>query len=62
VVIELAPASAPRHVANIKALAREGYYDGLSVNRAQDGYVVQGGIPRPATRTSSARSRRPRAT
>ena len=45
VVIELAPAFAPRHVANVKALAREGYFDGLTINRAQDNYVVQWGDP-----------------
>src|SRR6478609_3613524 len=41
VVIELAPAFAPRHVANVKTLAREHYYDGLAIVRAQDNYVVQ---------------------
>lgn len=45
VVIELAPDFAPRHVANVKALAREHYYDGLAVVRAQDNYVVQWGDP-----------------
>jgi peptidylprolyl isomerase len=45
VVLELAPAFAPGHVANLKALVREGYFDGLSVNRAQDNYVVQWGDP-----------------
>jgi peptidylprolyl isomerase len=45
VVIELAPAFAPKHVANIKALAREKYYDGLPIVRAQDNYVVQWGDP-----------------
>ena len=43
VVIELAPAFAPRHVANVKALARAGYFDGLVVLRVQDNYVVQWG-------------------
>jgi len=43
VVIELAPSFAPGHVANVKALVREGYFDGLTVNRAQDNYVVQWG-------------------
>jgi peptidylprolyl isomerase len=43
VVIELAPAFAPRHVANIVALVREGYFDGLAFMRAQDNYVVQWG-------------------
>ena len=41
VVIELAPAFSPQHVANVKALAREHYYDGLAIVRAQDNYVVQ---------------------
>ena len=41
VVIELAPAFAPNHIANIKALTREKYYDGLAIVRAQDNYVVQ---------------------
>jgi len=45
VVIELAPAFAPRHVANVKALARERYFDGLAILRAQDNYVVQWGDP-----------------
>lgn len=41
VIIELAPDFAPHHVANIEALAREGYYDGLAIVRSQDNYVVQ---------------------
>src|SRR3954468_5573782 len=41
VIIELAPAFAPKHVANVKALARERYYDDLAIVRAQDNYVVQ---------------------
>jgi peptidylprolyl isomerase len=45
VVLELAPAFAPNHVANIKALAREKYFDGLAVLRSQDNYVVQWGDP-----------------
>ena len=45
VVIELAPDFAPQHVANIKALAREHYYDGLAILRVQDNYVVQWGDP-----------------
>src|SRR5262245_48089512 len=45
VVIELAPAFAPNHVANVKALAREGYFDGLAIIRSQDNYVVQWGDP-----------------
>ena len=45
VVIELAPAFAPRHVENIETLARAGYFDGLPVERVQDDYVVQWGDP-----------------
>lgn len=45
VVIELAPAFAPRHVANILELARSGYYDGLAILRVQDNFVVQWGDP-----------------
>ena len=45
VVLELAPAFAPNHVANIKALAREKYFDGLAILRSQDNYVVQWGDP-----------------
>jgi peptidylprolyl isomerase len=45
VVMELAPALAPRHVANIKVLAHAKYYDGLAILRAQDNYVVQWGDP-----------------
>jgi peptidylprolyl isomerase len=45
VVIELAPQFAPGHVANIKALVRAHYFDGLNVIRVQDNYVVQWGDP-----------------
>jgi peptidylprolyl isomerase len=43
VIIELAPDFAPHHVANILALVREGYFDGLAFMRVQDNYVVQWG-------------------
>jgi peptidylprolyl isomerase len=43
VVIELAPAFAPAHAANIRALARGGYWDGLSINRSHENFVVQWG-------------------
>ena len=43
VVIELAPGFAPEHVANIKALARGGFWDGASIYRVQDNFVVQFG-------------------
>jgi peptidylprolyl isomerase len=45
VVIELNPKYAPQSVANVKALAREKYWDGLAIVRAQDNYVVQWADP-----------------
>ncbi len=45
VVIELAPGFAPEHAANIRALAKEGYWNNLSINRSQDNFVVQWGDP-----------------
>jgi peptidylprolyl isomerase len=45
VVIELAPRVAPKHVANIKALVRARYFDGLAIVRVQDNYVVQWADP-----------------
>ncbi|WP_293941926.1 peptidylprolyl isomerase [Sphingomonas sp.] len=43
VVIQLAPAFAPVHVANIRALARAHWWDGAAIYRVQDNYVVQWG-------------------
>jgi peptidylprolyl isomerase len=45
VVIELAPGFAPAHVTNVRTLAHEGYWDGMSINRSQDNFVVQWGDP-----------------
>jgi peptidylprolyl isomerase len=45
VVIEMAPAFAPKHAQNIKALVREHYFDGLAIIRSQDNWVVQWGDP-----------------
>jgi peptidylprolyl isomerase len=45
VLIELAPRFAPRHVANIRALAHGGFFDGLGVVRVQDNFVAQWGDP-----------------
>lgn len=53
VVIELAPAFAPRNVANVLALAREHYYDGLWIERVQDDYVVQWGDPQQKRSTGT---------
>ncbi|MBB36232.1 MAG: peptidylprolyl isomerase [Hirschia sp.] len=45
VTIALKPDLAPKHVARIKELAREGFYDGLNFHRVIDGFVAQGGCP-----------------
>jgi peptidylprolyl isomerase len=45
VIIELAPEFAPEHVANIRTLVQEKYFDGLSIIRSQDNYVAQWGDP-----------------
>jgi len=45
VVIELNPAFAPRHVANIKTLVHEHYFDATAIVRAQDNFVVQWSDP-----------------
>jgi len=44
VVIELAPAFAPVHVANIRVLARAGWWQGAAIYRVQDNYVAQWGL------------------
>jgi len=45
VTIKLLPDKAPGHVARIKELAREGYYDGLTFHRVIDKFMAQGGCP-----------------
>jgi len=43
IVVALSQTLAAAHVQQIKALAREGFYDGLSFYRVIDGFVAQGG-------------------
>jgi peptidylprolyl isomerase len=45
IVIELAPQFAPQHAANVRALVREGFFNGLAIIRSHDNYVVQWGDP-----------------
>src|ERR1044071_6756860 len=45
VVIEMRPDLAPAHVAQIKALARRGFYDGVPFHRVIDGFMAQTGDP-----------------
>jgi len=49
VVFELAPAFAPDHIASVRALAAQHYWDGLAVIRSQDNYVAQWGDPKAGT-------------
>jgi peptidylprolyl isomerase len=55
VIVELAPEFAPKHVANVKALAREKYFDALSILRVQDNYVTQWGDPNAEKNPDRAR-------
>ena len=45
VVIRLRPDLAPDHVARIRELAEEGFYDGVPFHRVIDGFMAQGGDP-----------------
>lgn len=44
-VISLRPDLAPNHVARIKELARESFYDGIVFHRVIDGFMAQTGDP-----------------
>lgn len=43
--IKMRPDLAPGHVAHIKKLVREGFYDGLTFHRVIEGFMAQGGCP-----------------
>ena len=45
IVIELKPDLAPTHVARIKELVRDGFYDGIVFHRVIDGFMAQTGCP-----------------
>ena len=45
VTIEMRPDLAPNHVARIKELVREGFYDGIVFHRVIDGFMAQTGCP-----------------
>ena len=56
VTVELRPDLAPGHVAQIKALAREGFYDNVVFHRVIEGFMAQGGDP---TGTGTGGSKKP---
>jgi peptidylprolyl isomerase len=45
VVIEMRPDLAPNHVARIKELVREGFYNGIVFHRVIEGFMAQTGCP-----------------
>jgi peptidylprolyl isomerase len=46
VVIKLRPDLAPNHVAHIKKLVSEGFYDGIVFHRVIEGFMAQTGCPK----------------
>jgi len=56
VVIRLRPDLAPQHVARIRELAGEGFYDDVVFHRVIDGFMAQGGDP---TGTGTGSSNKP---
>ena len=45
VVIAMRPDLAPGHVARIKELVKQGFYDGIVFHRVIDGFMAQTGCP-----------------
>ena len=56
VVIELRPDLAPNHVARIKELATQGFYDGVVFHRVIDGFMAQTGDPTGTGRGGSGKN------
>jgi peptidylprolyl isomerase len=56
VTIALRPDLAPGHVARIKELTREGFYDGVVFHRVIPGFMAQGGDPGGTGRGGSDKS------
>ncbi len=55
VTIALRPDLAPNHVARIKELARQGFYDGIVFHRVIDGFMAQTGDPTGTGRGGSGK-------
>jgi len=56
VIIQMFPDVAPKHVAQIKTLTRQGFYDNTPFHRVIEGFMAQGGDP---TGTGTGGSRLP---
>ncbi len=56
VVIDLRPDVAPNHVARIKELTREGFYDGIVFHRVIEGFMAQTGDPTGTGRGGSGQN------
>jgi peptidylprolyl isomerase len=56
VVIELRPDLAPNHVARIKELAEQGFYDGVVFHRVIEGFMAQTGDPTGTGRGGSGKN------
>ncbi|MEZ0282775.1 peptidylprolyl isomerase [Methyloceanibacter sp.] len=58
VTVQLRPDLAPNHVARIKELARQGFYDGVVFHRVIDGFMAQTGDPTGTGRGGSGQKLR----
>ena len=56
VVIEMLPELAPKHVARIKELTRQGFYDGIVFHRVLAGFMAQTGDPTGTGRGGSGQN------
>ena len=56
VKIEMRPDLAPNHVARIKELVREGFYDGIVFHRVIEGFMAQTGDPTGTGRGGSGQN------
>jgi peptidylprolyl isomerase len=57
VIVEMLPEVAPGHVARIKELARDGFYDGIVFHRVIPGFMAQTGDPTGTGTSGSGRGK-----
>ncbi len=55
-IIEMLPEVAPEHVARIRELTRQGFYDGIVFHRVMDGFMAQTGDPTGTGRGGSGQN------